>query len=78
MFTVNLSTNRLRCRPGELYLGAYTTRQRVKIFVFWDGNVYDREMVCEWITGVKEAFEWYLGQDEGETNSKGAEVYSKL
>ena len=62
MFTVNLSTNRLRCRPGELYLGAYTTRQRIKLFVFWDGNIYDRDMIREWIEGVKEAFEWYLGQ----------------
>ncbi|KAG5635532.1 hypothetical protein H0H81_010944 [Sphagnurus paluster] len=56
---------RLHCRPAELYLGASTKRQQLHIHVFWDMNVYDEDVVKEWLEEVREATVVYLG---GETS----------
>ena len=39
----------LHCRPAELYLGASTFRQTLGFHLFWDGNVYDAEVVHDWL-----------------------------
>lgn len=54
---------RLRCRPGELYLGASTFHSQLCLKFFWDGNVFDGATVKEWLDEVREAAIWYLGQD---------------
>ncbi|THU87270.1 hypothetical protein K435DRAFT_348677 [Dendrothele bispora CBS 962.96] len=51
----------LRCRPGELYLGASTSRQRLHLNIHWDLNVYDEAVVDEWFSEVKSAVRHYLG-----------------
>ncbi|TFK55121.1 hypothetical protein OE88DRAFT_1001759 [Heliocybe sulcata] len=51
----------LHCRPAELYLGASTSRDKLYMNVFWDGNVYDSDLVKEWLDEVKNAAVWYLG-----------------
>ena len=55
------SGTRLHCRPAELYLGASTFNQQLSFFVFWDQNVFDREVVSEWLEDVRSAAEFYLG-----------------
>ena len=59
-----LSNNRLRCRPAELYLGAYMSGQQIHLFVFWDGNVYETDVVKTWLSEVQNAAEYYLGMTE--------------
>ncbi|CAA7267551.1 unnamed protein product [Cyclocybe aegerita] len=54
----------LHCRPTELYLGASTSAQQLKLHVFFDGNVYDDEVVSEWLDDVVSATEYYLGTPE--------------
>lgn len=54
------SASRLRCRPSELYLGAATVQQRLHIYVCWDSNVYEDDIVAEWLEEVKIAIEFYL------------------
>ncbi|KAJ3515915.1 hypothetical protein NLJ89_g1458 [Agrocybe chaxingu] len=54
----------LHCRPTELYLGASTSGQQLKLHVFFDGNVYDDEVVSEWLDDVVLATEYYLGAPE--------------
>lgn len=56
------SETRLHCRPGELYLGASTSRGQLHLNVFWDGNVYDEDLVKEWLDEVRGATELYLGR----------------
>jgi len=56
------SGSRLHCRPAELYLGASTVQQQLGLYVFWDQNAFDREMVEEWLGEVRGAAEFYLGQ----------------
>lgn len=51
---------RLRCRPGELYLGASTSNNKLHLKFFWDGNVFDDESVKEWLREVRDAVVWYL------------------
>ncbi|KAE9404532.1 hypothetical protein BT96DRAFT_989351 [Gymnopus androsaceus JB14] len=55
------STTRLRCRPAELYLGAATARGQLRLNVFWDENVYKKQVVEEWLDEVRRAAEWFLG-----------------
>lgn len=57
------STTHLRCRPGELYLGAATSHKQLRLHVFWDGNMFDREIVEEWLQEVKAATQFYLGHN---------------
>ena len=52
---------RLRCRPGEFYLGARTQYGQMHVHVFFDGNVVEEEVAREWIEEVKMALEYYLG-----------------
>lgn len=54
---------RLRCRPGELYLGASTSNGKLHLKFFWDGNVFEDDAVKEWLDEVRDAVVWYLGQD---------------
>ncbi|KAJ4472090.1 hypothetical protein J3R30DRAFT_3523033 [Lentinula aciculospora] len=64
------STTRLRCRPTELYLGATTVRGQLSLYVFWDENVYKREVVDEWLTEVRRATEWFLCTSAEEDNAQ--------
>ncbi|KAF8892521.1 hypothetical protein BD779DRAFT_1389516, partial [Infundibulicybe gibba] len=52
----------LRCRPGELYLGASTSRKQLHMSIFWDKNVYEEGVVDEWLHEVRSAAETYLLQ----------------
>ncbi|KAK0463978.1 uncharacterized protein EV420DRAFT_1638899 [Desarmillaria tabescens] len=51
---------RLRCRPGEIYLGASTFRNELELVVYWDNNVTDRAIIEEWLQEVKNAASYYL------------------
>ncbi|KAJ3849735.1 hypothetical protein EV368DRAFT_46699 [Lentinula lateritia] len=66
------ATTRLRCRPTELYLGAATARGRLSLNVFWDENVYKREVVEEWLDEVRGATKWFLGTGEAELGKGGS------
>ncbi|KAF8124796.1 hypothetical protein EV363DRAFT_1586770 [Boletus edulis] len=55
----------LHARPAELYLGAASSRGELKMYVFYDGNVFEEGVVREWLDEVKEAVLWYLGQTHG-------------
>lgn len=54
---------RLRCRPTELYLGASTSRRRLALTVQSDANVFEDEIIAEWLDEVKKATLFYLGKD---------------
>jgi hypothetical protein len=54
------SDTHLRCRPTELYLGADTTHGQMRMYVFYDGNVYKEAVVKEWLEEVRAATLWYL------------------
>jgi hypothetical protein len=56
--------SRLRCSPGELYLGAVTMRKQLTPFVHFDSNVFDEAVIEEWMTEVKMALEFYLGEEK--------------
>lgn len=56
----------LRCRPGELYLGAVTSRGHLSVFSCVDANTYDMNIVMEWMEEVREAVLFYLGRDDAE------------
>ncbi|KAF8201727.1 hypothetical protein BJ912DRAFT_514561 [Pholiota molesta] len=59
------NTTMLHCRPTELYLGASTSQQQLQLIIHWDNNVFDEAVVTEWLEEVKNAVDFYLGQDEG-------------
>jgi len=70
---VEHSITRLRCRPAELYVGAVTLRKQLAFGLFYDGNVYQENLVQEWLDEIKGATSWYLGQfhsGEGRTQAK--------
>ncbi|KAG6866976.1 hypothetical protein C0991_003892 [Blastosporella zonata] len=52
---------RLHCRPAELYLGASTIQKRLHLFIYWDKNVYEEDVVKEWLEEVRGAAEVFLG-----------------
>jgi hypothetical protein len=52
--------SRQHCRPAELYLGASTFRQKLKFHLYWDGNVYDAELVHDWLEELMETARVYL------------------
>lgn len=54
---------KLRCRPEELYLGASTYRKKLSLAIQSDGNVFEDEVISEWLDEVKNATWFYLGQD---------------
>ncbi|KAI5114579.1 hypothetical protein M0805_003292 [Coniferiporia weirii] len=58
---VRSNTLRLRCRPGELYLGASSARGRVAFFSHADVRAYDESVVREWVGEVRDAAVFYLG-----------------
>ncbi|KAF8636658.1 hypothetical protein AX17_003464 [Amanita inopinata Kibby_2008] len=58
---VKKATTALHCRPGELYLGASTVGQQLRLAVFWDKNVYEETTVREWLEEVAEGTRYYLG-----------------
>lgn len=71
----------LHTRPAELYLGAASSRGRLNMYVFYDGNVFEDGIVKEWLDEVKEAVLWYLGQThraEDERATRGEGVQAKL
>jgi len=59
---VENATTRLHTRPAELYLGALTSRGQLNMYVSYDANVYEGEVVKEWLDEVRGAVLWYLGQ----------------
>jgi hypothetical protein len=58
--TIVKSWKKLSVRAAELYLGAETKDQELSIFVSWDGNVFEDELVREWLGEVGKATEYYL------------------
>lgn len=54
------SWKKLSVRAAELYLGAETKDQELSMFVFWDGNVFEDELVKEWLEEIRKATEYYL------------------
>ena len=56
--------SRLRCRPGELYLGAVTTQNQLRAFVHFDSNVFDECLTNEWLEEIRMALEFYLGCED--------------
>jgi hypothetical protein len=54
-------TPHLRCRPRELYLFTYSYGGMIRFGCYWDENVFEAQVVKEWVQGVAEAAEWYLG-----------------
>ncbi|KAL5503782.1 hypothetical protein ACEPAH_7853 [Sanghuangporus vaninii] len=62
----------LRCRPGELYLGALTTQEQLTFFVYVDARVYDLNIVQDWLEDVRAGTLHYFGDgalDVTETKS---------
>ncbi|TFK76291.1 hypothetical protein BDN72DRAFT_755683 [Pluteus cervinus] len=57
------SATRLRCRPMELYLVTTTFRDKLQMYVFFDKDVYDQEVVEEWLEEIRAATLHYLGED---------------
>ncbi|KAK0483807.1 hypothetical protein IW261DRAFT_1591871 [Armillaria novae-zelandiae] len=51
---------RLRCRPGEIYLGASTFRNELELVIYWDNNVTEEAVIEEWLQEVKMAASYYL------------------
>ncbi|KAG9308026.1 hypothetical protein JVU11DRAFT_12678 [Chiua virens] len=49
-------------RPGEIYLGAWTSGGRLKMYGLYDSNVHEEVVVKEWLGEIKSAVLWYLGR----------------
>ncbi|KAG9316805.1 hypothetical protein JVU11DRAFT_2870 [Chiua virens] len=62
-------TSYYRTNPGGRYLGASTWRGQLKMFLHYDSNLYEEELVKEWLDELKAAVLWYLGT----ANGKGSE-----
>ncbi|KAG9309522.1 hypothetical protein JVU11DRAFT_10496 [Chiua virens] len=54
-------STRLHNRSGGVYLGALTWGGRLKMYAHYDGNVYEEEVIREWMEELKGAVLWYLG-----------------
>ncbi|EKM82619.1 hypothetical protein AGABI1DRAFT_118066 [Agaricus bisporus var. burnettii JB137-S8] len=50
----------LHTRPRELYLGATTVRGQLRMYIYYDTNVYDEDLVKQWLDEVKDATFHYL------------------
>ena len=59
---VENAMTRLHTLPAELYLGALTLRGQLRMYIFYDRNVYEDGVVKEWLDEVRGAVLWYLGQ----------------
>ncbi|KAL5485657.1 hypothetical protein ACEPAI_6698 [Sanghuangporus weigelae] len=62
----------LRCRPGELYLGALAMQEQLTFFVYVDARVYDLNIVQDWLEDVRAGTLHYFGDgavDVTETKS---------
>ncbi|KAK0228684.1 hypothetical protein IW262DRAFT_1352300 [Armillaria fumosa] len=57
---VRSSGARLRCHPGEIYLGASTYQNELELVVYWDNNVTEKSITEEWLLEVKNATLYYL------------------
>ncbi|KAK0196968.1 hypothetical protein F5146DRAFT_23232 [Armillaria mellea] len=57
---VRSSGLRLRCHPGEIYLGASTFRNELELVVYWDNNITEKIIIEEWLREVKNATSYYL------------------
>ncbi|KAG2074885.1 hypothetical protein BDR04DRAFT_121881 [Suillus decipiens] len=55
----------LHISPAELYLGASTVRQQLQYFAYYDQRVFSEKIVVEWLSELKDATLWYLGQPHG-------------
>lgn len=72
---MSIGESRLRCRPGELYLGAQTYHDQLLFFVHWDENVYEKDLVSDWLENVSQATYWYLANAEQDSvQSRNAEL----
>ncbi|KAJ7111537.1 hypothetical protein C8R43DRAFT_1139082 [Mycena crocata] len=54
----------LHCRTGELYLGAGTFFERLYLILFWDRNVFSDETVEEWLSEIRQAMHFFLGETQ--------------
>ena len=77
----------LRCRPGELYLGALTTQGQLTFFVYVDARVYDVDIVHDWMENIRAATLHYFDIDASEGraarrdsgyNTSQADVHASL
>ena len=64
----------LRCRPSELYLGALTSRGALQFFCYADTNVYEEDVVREWVQEVAQATVAYLGKETSDGLAGGAKL----
>ncbi|KAG2357841.1 hypothetical protein BDR07DRAFT_1452931 [Suillus spraguei] len=55
----------LHTSPAEMYLGASTVRQQLQYFAYYDHRVFSEKIVVEWLSELKDATLWYLGQPHG-------------
>ena len=64
----------LRCRTGELYLGASTSRGMLSFFCCFDAGAYEDALVREWMAEVRDAALFFLagaaGPSEGASQVK--------
>ncbi|KAF7309981.1 hypothetical protein MIND_00370900 [Mycena indigotica] len=60
MDTDSSSDLHLRCRPGELYVGAKTIQGVTELWVFYDRNTYQEEVVHEWLDEICQGLAHYL------------------
>ncbi|KAF9234342.1 hypothetical protein BU15DRAFT_79093 [Melanogaster broomeanus] len=59
----------LHARPGQIFLGAATTRKQLHMSVTYDVNVFEEAIAQEWLDEVKDAVVWYLGQSHADKGS---------
>jgi hypothetical protein len=52
----------IHARPAEFYLTADSSRGRMNMYAFYDGNVFEEGVIKEWLDEVREAVLWYLGR----------------
>jgi hypothetical protein len=60
----------LRCRPTEIYLGCATTRGKMVMHVYYDGNAFEDAVVEEWLNEVRDAAAYYLASHPNSTSAK--------
>ncbi|KAH0825745.1 hypothetical protein J3R83DRAFT_9918, partial [Lanmaoa asiatica] len=65
----------VRILPGDIYVGALTSRKQLQYFSLYDENVYSRDITRELLGEIKEATLWYLGRPQ---QAAATEVKCKL
>ncbi|KAI0670387.1 hypothetical protein C8Q78DRAFT_1035959 [Trametes maxima] len=58
------SSTVLHSRPMEFFLGNWTSRDRIHLTLTYDGNVYRKEDVEEYLQDCREAALYYFAEDE--------------